>query len=327
MRYTLAEIETFLAVIELGTLTAAAARLNLAKSVVSKRVSDLERALGAALFRRQAGRITPTDAAERLAERLRPALAELTAATESAAWEMDGSTPLRGALRISAPMTFGTLFLSEMIARFAERHAELELRVDYDDRHHDLAQEGYDVGVRIGEVQDTALIRRKLCDDRMIVCASPRYLAAQGVPRDARELSDHACIGYSNMANARFWHFEKDGRTLSPVTRTRLTVNNGEAMRDLARRGLGIGMIPGFIALPAIERGDLIALLPDWATRELPIAAIWPPIRPMPAKLRTFVDFLAAELAEGAPWRITPDPLKKRDANASRGEEHPASDS
>ncbi len=303
MRYTLAEIETFLTVIELGTLTAAAARLNLAKSVVSKRISDLERALGTALFRRQAGRITPTEAAERLAERLRPALAELTAATETAAWEMDGSVSLRGVLRISAPMTFGTLFLSDIIARFAERHAELELHIDYDDRHHDLAQEGYDIGVRIGEVRDTALIRRKLCDDRMIVCASPGYLQEHGTPSDASDLSGHSCIGYSHMANARFWQLSKENRTFAPVARTRLTVNNGEAMRDLALRGLGIGMLPGFIALPAIERGALVSLLPGWTTRALPIAAVWPPIRPVPAKLRTFVDFLADHLRDGAPWR------------------------
>jgi len=303
MRYTLDEIETFLAVIELGTLTAAAARLNIAKSVVSKRVSDLERALGAALFRRQAGRVTPTEAADRLAERLRPALAELNAATESAAWEMDGTIPLRGVLKISAPMTFGTQYLSALIARFAGRHPELEFRIDYDDRYHDLAQEGYDVGLRIGEVHDSALIRRKLCDDRMVVCASPAYLEDHGTPEAPAHLADHACIGYSHMANARFWQFSDGGRTLAPVARTRLTVNNGEAMRDLAAGGLGIGMLPGFIAQPAIDRGTLVPLLTDWDTRALPIAAVWPPIRPVPAKLRAFVDFLADELKDGAPWR------------------------
>ena len=306
MRYTLDEIETFLAVIELGTLTAAAARLNIAKSVVSKRVSDLERALGAALFRRQAGRITPTEAADRLAERLRPALAALTAATESAAWEMDGSIPLRGVLKISAPMTFGTQHLSTLIARFAARHPELEFRIDYDDRYHDLAQEGYDLGLRIGEVQDSALIRRKLCDDRMMVCASPAYLAARGTPEAPGDLADHGCIGYAHMANARFWQFSEGGRTLSPVTRTRLTVNNGEAMRELAADGLGIAMLPGFIAQPAIDRGALVPLLSGWGTRTLPIAAVWPPIRPVPAKLRAFVDFFAGELKDGAPWRPAP---------------------
>lgn len=303
MRYTLDEIETFLAVIELGTLTAAAARLNLAKSVVSKRISDLETALGAALFRRQAGRITATEAAERLAERLRPALSELAAAAESAAWEMDGSLPLRGVLRIAAPMTFGTLFLSDLIARFAERHGELEFRVDYDDRYRDLAQEGYDLGIRIGEVEDGALIRRKLCDDRMVVCAGPAYLEAHGRPEAPEALSGHACIGYSHMANARFWRFSGGNRTIAPVARTRITVNNGEAMRDVAARGLGIAMLPGFIALPAMRRGDLVPLLEGWETRVLPIAAVWPPIRPVPAKLRAFVDFLAGELSEGALWR------------------------
>jgi len=304
MRYTLDEIETFLTVIELGTLTAAAARLNLAKSVVSKRISDFEGAIGAALFRRQAGRITPTEAAERLAERLRPALAKLTAATETAAWETDGSVPLRGVLRVSAPMTFGTLFLSELFAQFAERHTELELRIDYDDRHHDLAQEGYDIGIRIGEVQDTALIRRKLCDDRMIACASPGYLERHGKPINPNDLSNHACIGYSHLANSRFWHFTKNNTSMSPVSKTRLTVNNGEAMRDLVLHGLGVGMLPGFIALPSVARSDLVPLFSDWDTRALPIAAVWPPIRPVPAKLRSLVEFLSTALSDGGPWTV-----------------------
>jgi DNA-binding transcriptional LysR family regulator len=138
----------------------------------------------------------------------------------------------------------------------------------------------------------------------MVVCASPAYLAAHGTPEEPGELADHACIGYAHMANARFWQFKEGGRTLAPVARTRLTVNNGEAMRDLAAGGLGIGMLPGFIAQPAIHSGTLVPLLPDWDTRALPIAAVWPPIRPVPAKLRAFIDFLADELKDGAPWRI-----------------------
>jgi hypothetical protein len=117
MRYTLDEIETFLAVMELGSVTAASARLNLSKSVVSKRIADLERALGAALFLRSAGRIAPTEAAQGLAERLRPALSELRAAAEGAAWGMDGPVPLRGRLAIAAPMSFGTLHLGPILAR------------------------------------------------------------------------------------------------------------------------------------------------------------------------------------------------------------------
>ena len=157
MRYSLDDIETFLTVMELGTVTSAAARLNLSKSVISKRISDFEATVGAALFRRNAGRITPTEAGLRLAERLRPALGELVAASESVAWGMDGATPLRGTLAIAAPMSFGTMYLSPVLARFAAAHPGLEMRIDYDDRARDLSREGFDLGIRIGDARDGAL--------------------------------------------------------------------------------------------------------------------------------------------------------------------------
>ncbi len=188
MRYDLNDLETFLTVMELGTVTAAAARLNLSKSVVSKRITDLEATLGAALFRRNAGRITPTEAALRLAERLRPALAELVAAAESTAWDMDGLAPLRGSLSVAAPMSFGVLHLGPIIARFAAQNPELEISVDYDDRSRDLAREGFDIGIRIGKMRDKALMQRKLCEDASIACASPAYLDRKGRPQTLADL-------------------------------------------------------------------------------------------------------------------------------------------
>jgi len=205
MRYTLDEIETFLAVMELGTITATASRMNLSKSVISKRISDLELTLGAALFRRNAGRITPTEAALRLDDRLRPALADLTAAAESAAWGARSDETLRGTLSISAPMSFGTLYLSPIIARFAAQHPELELRIDYDDRARDLTRDGFDIAVRIGNLRDTALIQRKLCEDKTVPCASPAYLDRHGRPTTLADLGSHQVIGYHHMSNAQLW--------------------------------------------------------------------------------------------------------------------------
>ncbi len=303
MRYTLDEIESFLTVMELGTVTAAAARMNLSKSVISKRVSDLETALGAALFKRNAGRITPTDAAQRLAERMRPALSELTAAAESAAWGMDGSTALRGTLAIAAPMSFGTLYLGPIVARFAAQHPELELRLDYDDRARDLSREGFDVGIRIGHMRDTALKARKLCEDVLIACASPAYLVQHGTPQDIAGLRDHQVIGYSHLSTAQMWQFEIARKTVSPDVKSRISVNNGEAMRDLAIEGLGLAMLPGFITNPAIAAGALVPVLPDLKTRIMPVVAVWPPVSPMPAKLRGFIDHLSVELAGAGPWQ------------------------
>ncbi|WBU58068.1 LysR family transcriptional regulator [Paracoccus sediminicola] len=304
MRYSLDEIDTFLTVLELGTVTAAAARLNLSKSVVSKRVSDFEATIGAALFRRNAGRITPTEAALRLAERLRPALTELVAAAESAAWDMDGAAPLRGTLSIAAPMSFGTMYLSPILARFAAAQPGLELRIDYDDRARDLSREGFDMGLRIGEARDGALMARKLCEDRQIVVASPDYLDRRGRPASLADLRDHEVLSYTHLSDAAMWQFRQGGRIVSPEVSSRITANNGEAMRDMAEAGLGIAMLPGFILADALRAGRLVPVLPDLETRTLPIMAVWPPVTPMPAKLRAMIDHLAAELAGGAPWQV-----------------------
>lgn len=299
MRYTLDEIETFLTVMELGTITAAAARLNLSKSVISKRISDLELTLGAALFRRNAGRITPTEAALKLDDRLRPALAALTAATESAAWGGEGDDILRGTLSIAAPMSFGTMYLSPIIARFAARHPELILRVDYDDRARDLLHDGFDIGIRIGQLRDTAMMQRKLCEDETIPCASPAYLDRHGRPETLADLGQHHVIGYQHMSNAQLWSL---GNAVPPTLHSRLALNNGEAMRDMAIEGLGLTILPGFLVAPAIAQGLLERILPAIEARRLPIVALWPPVTPMPPKLRHFVDHLLAELEGGRPW-------------------------
>jgi DNA-binding transcriptional LysR family regulator len=302
MRYSLDEIETFLAVMELGTVTGAAVRLNLSKSVISKRITDFETAVGAALFRRNAGRIVPTEAALRLAERLRPALADLHAAAESAAWSMDGATPLQGTLAIAAPMAFGTLHLTPILARFAAAHPALELRIDYDDRMRDLSREGFDIGIRIGEARDTALMQRKLCESRAIVVASPAYLDTHGAPETTADLNRHQVIGYSHMANAQLWQFRRGGRFDAAPVAGRLVLNNGEAIRDLAAAGLGLAILPDFVVTGALADGRLRQILADHETRTLPILAVWPPISPMPAKLRALIDYLAAELEGGKPW-------------------------
>ncbi len=304
MRYSLEEIETFLTVMELGTITAAAARLNHSKSVISKRVSDFERSVDAALFHRQAGRITPTEAALDLTERLRPALTELIAATESAACTSGSAAPLRGSLAIAAPMSFGTMFLSGLLADFARMHPGLDLRIDYDDRARDLLREGFDIGIRIGEARDAHLMQRKLCEDRPVVVASEGYLCQHGTPETLAELRNHQVLSYSHLADATLWQFHQGGRVVSPQVGGRITLNNGEAMRDMAIAGLGLAILPAFIVSAALAGGRLHRILPDCETRPLPILAVWPPVSPMPAKLRALIDHLVEHLSLRRPWDI-----------------------
>ncbi len=302
MRYTLDEIETFLAVIELGTLTAAGARLNLSKSVISKRISEFEAELGMALFRRNAGRIAPTEAAMQLAERLRPALTSLMAVTEGVVDEAGGAAPLQGTLAIAAPTTFGTMHLNPILARFAVAHPGLNLRIEYDDRMRDLARDGFDLAIRIGDARDAHLMQRKLCEDRQIVCASPAYLARHGLPNTPADIAGHEVIGYTHMSNAQLWQFRQGGHLVSPPVRGRLTLNNGEAIRDMAIAGLGVAVLPGFVVSDAIRHGQLSPLLAGFEARMLPVLAVWPPISPLPAKLRALIDHLAIELGPVPPW-------------------------
>jgi DNA-binding transcriptional LysR family regulator len=280
------------------------------KPAIGKRIADLERALGAALFLRSAGRIAPTEAAQHLTERLRPALAGLRAAAESAAWGMDGAVPLRGRLAIAAPMSFGTLHLGPILARFAAAHPGLDLRIDYDDRARDLVREGYDLALRIGEPRDAALIGRLLCTDRMVACASPDYLARHGRPATQADLAAHTIISYSHLPDSRLWQFVEDGQPASAPIASRVTLNNGEARRDFTLAGLVLAMLPGFIAAPELAAGRLERVLPDHATRDLPIHALWPPVTPMPAKLRALIDHLVAELSGGRPWALPEGPAR-----------------
>lgn len=300
MRYSLDEIDTFLTVMELGTVTAAASRMNLSKSVVSKRITDLENGLKTALFRRNAGRIRPTEAAHRLSERLRPALGELRAAAESVARDADATPSLRGKLSIAAPTSFGVMYLGPVLAEFAVQNPELELRVDYDDRVRDLIHDGIDVSIRIGIMRDTALMARKICDDFSVPCASPAYLERRGAPRDIADLRDHEILGYSHLANARQWDF--DAGTGPIPLQSRITLNNGEAIRDFALAGLGLAIVPGFIVAEEIASGRLVRVLPDHKLRRIPISVVWPPVIPMPHKLRVFIDHLIQAIGDCPPW-------------------------
>lgn len=302
MKWTIEEIRTFLDVMETGTVSGAAARSNISKSVISKRIAELETALGAALFQRHAGRIIPTESAEELALRLRPALAEMTNAVESAAWGMAG---LRGSLAISAPMSFGTHHLGPAIAEFARQHPDLEIILDYDDRIIDLVRGRFDLAIRIGQLPDSGLIARKLCEDPRVVVASPDYIGRRGKPETLEDLQRHSCIGYLNVQSASVWQFlDDDGTAVGVPLVSRISANNGEAIRDMTIAGLGIALLPMFIANKALGDGQLLKIAEALRPTPLPISVVWPPVKPMPMKLRAIVDHLAKAFSDRPPWMV-----------------------
>lgn len=305
------DILAFLEVVKAGSFTAAATRLALSKSVISDRVRNLENALGVELLRRTTRSVTPTERGAELFETLSPLVQGVEEAVDAAA-SKDG--PLTGRLRMTAPVSFGMAYLTPVISEFAIAHPELEIALDFDDRAVDVIGAGYDLALRIGRLDDSALMARKLCDSDRVLCCSPAYAKRHGLPKGVEDLSRHATIDYANAHASRLWRFEPavpGGEARVVETRSRIVANNGEAMRDMAIAGLGIIVLPCFIVADALRSGALVQVLPDAVPTSYGIYAVYPPTRHMPRKLRAMVDHLAAAFAGTPPWLAQTDKAKK----------------
>ncbi len=300
MRYKLEDILTFLTVIEAGGLTAAARRLGVAKSVVSKRISDLESALGATLLRRSARGVAPTDAGAAFYRRTRDILAELDDAAASAA----GAGELSGLIRVAGPLSFGTLHLAPVLVDFLACHPHVELALHLNDRVVDIVREGYDLAVRIGRLKDSSLVAKKLAECKRVLCCSPTYARRAGLPSSLDELKDHACIGYSNAPIGERWLFEVKelGKQRSVLVRPRLTVDNGEAIRDAAIAGLGLTVLPIFIVADALRAGRLLPVLRDTPVVSDGIFVVYPPDRHLSTKVRALIEHLTAAFKRPLRW-------------------------
>jgi DNA-binding transcriptional LysR family regulator len=304
MKWRFEDILTFMSVMEAGSVTAAAKRLQISKSVISKRIRDLEAALRVELFRRSTGAVKPTELADSLYERIVPLVQGITEATEALS---ERTESLTGRLRLVTPVSFGTKFLGPVLADFASSHPELEIAVDYEDQlSANITDGGYDLGIHIGELKESSLKARKLCDCARIVCCSPAYAKNNGVPGNVAELAQHACIDYAHVRTSDLWQFERevDGtRPVSVLMRARIIANNFEAMRDMAIAGLGLVLLPEFVAAEPLSKGTLIAALPSATPRPYTISAVYPYTRHVSSKVRKFIDHLVAAFASPLPWQ------------------------
>lgn len=288
------EIETFVTVAETGGIGAAAERLRLAKSAVSRRLKELEERLGVRLVQRTTRRLSLTETGRAYYERAVAILSDLEEADQAAA-AVHGT--LRGRMRIAAPVSFGTLRLAPALAEFLAEHEELILDLDLNDRRIDLVEEGFDLAVRIGNLEDSSLIARKLFDVRHLLCASPGYLARHGRPGHPDEVAEHAGLLYTGAPERRSWTWRQpDGTERSVQARARLSANNGELLLQAAEAGLGLCLQPSFIVEESIAAGRLAAILTGIEWRASTCYAVYPPGRHLSAKVRALVDFLARRL-------------------------------
>ncbi|POZ63680.1 LysR family transcriptional regulator [Chromobacterium alticapitis] len=293
-----AAIPVFVAVVEAGSFSAAAAKLGLTKSAVSKRVQQLEAGLNVRLLQRTTRRQSLTEAGERYYDSVRHALAIAMEAEEAAAGLQSQAA---GVLRVSAPMAFGRLHLSPLVPAFLRRHPAIELDLAMDDRMVDLVADGYDLAVRIGNLPDNSMVARRLAPCRVWVCASPDYLAEYGEPRHPAELAQHNCIAYSYYRGGASWVFQGPQGEIRVQPRGNYLVNNSEARRDALLAGLGICEMPTFLVGPDLAAGRLKAVLTDYPLPRHAIHVVYPERRRLPAKARVFIDFLQEKLGGDLP--------------------------
>jgi DNA-binding transcriptional LysR family regulator len=291
----LVDVLSFVRVAETGSFARAAERMGLSKPVLSRRVARLEEQLGARLLTRTARGAQPTDIGQAYYARAANILAELEAAEEVVA---EAVTQIAGPIRITAPLTFGVAHLAPALADFARLHPRVELDIELEDRTVDLAGGGYDVAVRIGRLADSALIARRIAPVRKHVLASPAYLEARGRPTRPADLAGHDILLYAHEQ----WRFQVGERWETVRVSPRLRSNNGEMLLAACEAGLGICLLPTFIAAPAIGRRTIEPLLLDHPAEEGALHAVMPPGRATTARVRALVDFLVARFGPEPSW-------------------------
>jgi DNA-binding transcriptional LysR family regulator len=283
----------FARVAESGGFSRAAESLGMSKSAVSKQVSRLEDRFGTRLLNRTTRRISLTEAGERVLEHSRRAVAEFEAAEAEVGAHRD--TP-SGLLRVSAGVSFGQSELAPRLAGFLAGCPDLSIDLVLNDRRVDLVEEGYDVAVRIGELEDSGMMARRLGSVRSITAAAPSYLDRRGRPAAPADLSTHDCLGYSYLDGGVRWRFDGPSGSVWHKFKPRLLSNNGTALAAAAEQGLGVVQMPEFIIGAPVRDGRLEEIL---SAHRKPDVGIYAAGRPLAAKVRAFIDLAVTAFGEG----------------------------
>jgi len=255
------EIAAFLAVAAQGSFVGAGRLLERHPTVISKRVAAMEKRLGVRLIERSTRQVRITAVGEQLEQRLRAALGMIAEAEQQA---ISGAAEVRGVLRLALPAAMGRLCIGPMLPEFLEAHPQVSIVADYSERLVDIIDEGFDVAIRIGELEDNRLIARKLCDHRRILCASPAYLERHGVPQAPAQLGEHNCLRFSGLASFPQWRMYAGERQVSVTPRGNLTANDSESLLAAARAGAGILGAGEWLMSRDLAAGTLVRVLPDW---------------------------------------------------------------
>jgi DNA-binding transcriptional LysR family regulator len=284
------DIQAFVAVADAGGLTPAAGRLGVSKSIVSRRIARLEKTLRARLLTRTTRGTSLTEAGATFREHATRIASEADAARDAIA--TDGK--VRGRLRIAAPMSFGATHFAPVLAELATRHPELEIQTSYSDRKVDMLTEGFDAAIRLGQLDESNLVARRIAAFGGSLVASPAYLAKRRAPKTPDDLQSHDLVAWVNEV----WPLRHDGQTISIHPRARFTSDSGAALVPAVLASLGIALLPTFLVNEHIASGALKVVLPDYPMPEAGVYVVRPPGGSAPCKVRVLIDILVEKFGE-----------------------------
>jgi DNA-binding transcriptional LysR family regulator len=288
------DMRIFAQVMEAGSFTAAADRLGMSKQSVSRRLMQLEERLGVRLLNRSTRRLDATP----LGQHYYQSALRLLGEVQQVEHDISGQAQaLRGTLRLSAPLSFAMAHLGCLLTEFLQLHPQVDVEVDLSDRAVDLIGEGYDLALRIGALEDSSLIARRIASVERVYCASPDYLRARGVPTAPDELAGHDCLPYGHSRQVQ-WQFRQGGKAQAIQVAGRMRANNGELLRDAAIAGMGVTYLPTFIVGQALADGRLLSVLETWTPPSLQLSAVYPQHRQVARPVQGFVNFLRERLVQ-----------------------------
>lgn len=295
----LEDMAMFVRIVEAGSITKAAEQLNIAKSAVSRRLKELEERLGSQLISRTTRQSKLTQAGEQYYQQVNNILRAVDAVNEHAT---DAPMRIEGTLKMTAPLSFGLMHLNDVIDKYANKHPNLRFDLDFSDRRIDLIEEGYELAIRIGELQDSSYQAKKLALIRCVICASPDYLARMGMPETLDDLDNHALLQYSLGQTNSINLVDTEGRSHHRTIDAKIKATNGEFLVDLAVKGHGITFVPTFIAYKQLALGELVPVFQHYQLPTLTAYAVYPKNRFLSQRCRYLIDFIAEQFGDNPYW-------------------------
>lgn len=295
----LEDMAMFVRIVEAGSITKAAEQLNIAKSAVSRRLKDLETRLGSQLLSRTTRKSNLTEAGEHYYQRAHHILGEVDALNEQTSGV---KARIEGTVKMTAPLSFGLLHLNEMIHEYANKHTNLTFELDFSDRRVDLVEEGYELAIRIGELQDSSYQAKCLMPIRFVLCASPDYLSRMGTPKNPEELETHIFLQYGFNKHGSLDLTDTQGQKHSITLNSKMKASNGEFLADMAVKSHGIAFLPTFIVYQKLARGELVPLLQRYQLPTMNAYAIYPKNRFLSQRCRLLIDFIAERFGDRPYW-------------------------